>query len=87
MTLKIFQRQYDFKNNWLQHKLMMPIFIALLSKLYIWAFTQFKEHEKFENKRDNILNIIKNNHDDLKSFEKPIFTLEVILLKHILDYF
>jgi len=50
MTLKIFQRQYDFKNNWLQHKLMMPIFIALLSKLYIWAFTQFKEHENFENK-------------------------------------
>ncbi len=82
MSLNIINRLYDRSKNWLKHKLMMPILVALMSKLYIWTFTELKEPER-DKKRDYILKILFDYHNDLKNFEKPGFTLKVILMRKL----
>ena len=77
MSLHIIERQYSCVSNWLQHKLIMPNLIALICKLYIWAFTHFNDHENHVKKRDHILKILKDYHRDLKGSEIPLFTLKV----------
>ena len=81
MSLNIIKRQYSCVSNWLQHKLIMPNLIALICKLYIWAFTQISDHENHVQKRDYILKILMHYHQFLKRPEKPAFTLKVILFK------